>query len=77
MGTFRGTGICSIFVLGLMHAAVAHADLTSAALETCKTVHISSEPTPVERRGHVVMSFVLFLEAQGRENPVPEYTDRG
>lgn len=77
MGTFRAAGVCLILALGLMRAAVGHADLTSAALETCKAVHVSSEPTPVERRGHVVMSFVLFLETQGRENPVPEYTAPG
>lgn len=55
-------------------AIAGHTQVTSHAMEACESLLFSDEETPVERRRRVIMTYVVFLERQGREAPEPEYT---
>lgn len=76
MGNFRRALASTLFALlsGLAVPQVARGDLPAPLTKPCEKLHTVTKAVPVERRGPVVMTFVQFLETQGRETPIPEYT---
>lgn len=77
MGFFVRVVLAVAFLSGLMPTITpaALAETVTDEYQACKSKPKGGRSARKERQGSVVMTFALLLEKQGRDKPIPEYTN--